>query len=140
MSASRTSAGLRAVLLLAVLLLLAMLLAMLLAGCTAPAGHGPVTGDVAGRLVRVGGPPSQGGQGGQPSLRPMPGTVTFASAAHGRVTVRVGNSGTFSVRLPPGRYRVSGPCSRPMPVTVTARHTTHVKIICVVPAGSPPSA
>jgi len=133
MSASRTCAGLLAVPLLAVLLLAVLLLA----GCTAPAGHGPVTGDVAGRLVRVGGPP---GQGGQPSLRPMPGTVTFASAAHGRVTVRVGNSGTFSVRLPPGRYRVSGPCSRPLPVTVTARHTTHIKIICVVPAGSPPSA
>ena len=122
MNASRTSAGLLA--------------ALLLAGCTAPAGHGPVTGEVDGRLVHTGGPP---GQGGQPSLRPMPGTVTFTSA-HGRVTVRVGNSGTFSVRLPPGRYRVSGPCSRPSPVTVTARRTAHVKIICIVPQGSPPSA
>jgi hypothetical protein len=121
MNASRTAAGL--------------LMALLLAGCTAPAGHGPVTGHVAGRLLRTGGPPGQG----QPSLRPMPGTVTFTSA-HRRVTVRVGDSGAFSVRLPPGRYRVSGPCSRPSPVTVTARNTAHVKIICVVPAGSPPSA
>jgi hypothetical protein len=122
MNASRTSAG---------------LLAVLLAGCTAPAGQGPVTGEVAGRLVREGGPPDQGSQPGQ---RPMPGTVTFTSAAHRRLTVRVGNSGTFTVRLPPGRYRVSGPCSRPSPVTVTARHTAHVKIICIVRVGSPPSA
>jgi hypothetical protein len=112
------------------------LLAALLAGCAAPAGHGPVTGDVAGRLVREGGPP---GPGGQPGQRPMPGTVTFTSAAH-RVTVRVGKSGSFSAQLPPGRYRVSGPCSRPSPVTVTARHTAHVKIICIVPVGSPPSS
>jgi hypothetical protein len=122
MNASRTSTGLLAVL--------------LLAGCTAPAGQGPVTGEVAGRLVRVGGPPGPGGQAGQ---QPMPGTVTFASAEH-RVTVRVGKSGRFSVQLPPGRYRVSGPCSRPSPVTVTARRTAHVKIICVVPEGSPPSS
>jgi len=122
MNASRTSAGLLAVL--------------LLAGCAAPAGHGPVTGDVAGRLLREGGPPGPGDQSG---LRPMAGTVTFTSAAH-RVTVRVGKSGTFSVRLPPGRYRVSGPCSRPAPVTVAAHHTAHVKIICIVPVGSPPAA
>jgi len=122
MNASRTSAGLLA--------------ALLLAGCTAPAGHEPVTGNVAGRLLREGGP---AGQGSQPGLRPMSGPVTFTSA-HRRVTVRVGNSGIFSVRLPPGRYRVSGPCSRPSPVTVTARHTVHVKIICIVPRGSPPSA
>ena len=124
MNASRTCAGLLA--------------AVLLAGCMAPAGHGPVTGSVAGRLLRTGGPP---GQGGQPVLRPMPGAVTFTStSAHRRVTVRVGNSGIFSVRLPPGRYRVSGPCSRPSPVTVSARHTAHVKIICIVRQGSPPSA
>jgi hypothetical protein len=123
MNASRAAAGLLA--------------AFLLAGCTAPAGHGPATGKVAGRLLREGGPP---GQGGQPGLRPMPGTVTFTSAAHRRVTVRVGNSGIFSVRLPPGRYRISGPCSRPSPVTVTARRTSHVKIICIVPDGSPPSS
>jgi hypothetical protein len=126
MNASR-AAGLLAALLLA---------ALLLAGCTAPAGHGTATGSVAGRLLREGGP---SGQGGQPALRPMSGTVIFTSAAH-RVTVRVGNSGTFSVRLPPGRYRLSGPCSRPSPVTVTARHTAHVKIICIVPVGSPPSS
>jgi hypothetical protein len=122
MNASRATAGLLA--------------ALLLAGCTAPAGHGPATGHVAGRLLRAGGPP---GQGGQPGLRPMSGAVTFTSA-HRRVTIRVGNSGLFSVPLPPGRYRVAGPCSQPSPVNVTARHTAHIKIICIVPEGSPPSA
>ena len=116
----------------------AVLSALLLAGCAAGAGHGAVTGQVAGRLLREGGPLGSGGQ--QPGLRPMPGTVAFTAAAHQRVTIRVGNSGSFSVRLPPGRYQVSGPCSRPTPVTVAAHHTAHVKIICVVPQGSPPSA
>jgi len=128
MNASRTSAGLLAALLLA---------ALLLAGCTGPPGHGPVTGTVAGRLLREGGPLAPGG--GQPGLRPMAGAVTFTSANR-RVTVRAGNSGTFSVRLPPGRYRVSGPCSRPSPVTVTAHRTSHIKIICIVPVAAPPSA
>jgi hypothetical protein len=117
----------------------AVLLAVLLAGCAAAAAGQPATtGHVAGHLLRDGGPLGSGGQ--QPGLRPMPGTVTFTAAGHRRVTVRVGSSGSFSVPLPPGRYRVSGPCSRPMQVTVAARSTAHVKIICVVPLGSPPSA
>jgi hypothetical protein len=114
------------------------LLAVLLAGCAAATGQAAATGHVAGRLLREGGPLGSGGQ--QPGLRPMPGTVAFTAAGHQRVTVRVGNSGSFSVRLPPGRYQVSGPCSRPTPVTVAARRTAHVRIICVVPVGSPPSA
>lgn len=114
------------------------LLAVLLAGCAAATGPPATTGLAAGRLLRDGGPLGSGGQ--QPGLRPMPGIVTFTAAGHRRVTVRVGNSGSFSVRLPPGRYQVSGPCSRPMPVTVAARRTAHVKIICVVPLSSPPSA
>jgi hypothetical protein len=114
------------------------LLAVLLAGCAAATGPPATTGQVAGRLLRDGGPLGSGGQ--QPGLRPMPGTVTLTAAGHRRVTVRVGNSGSFSVRLPPGRYQVSGPCSRPTPVTVARRSTAQVKIICVVPLASPPSA
>ena len=107
----------------------AMLAVLLIAGC---AGHEPATGQVTGRLL------SNGGE--SPGQRPMPGSVAFTAVGHPPVTVRVPNSGIFSVRLPPGRYRVSGPCSRPSPVTVTARHTAHVKIICIVPEGSPPSS
>jgi hypothetical protein len=106
----------------------AMLAVLLLAGC---AGHEPATGQVAGRLL------SQGG-GGSPGQRPMPGTVAFIAAGHPPTTVRVPNSGTFSVQLPPGRYHVSGPCSRSLPVTVTVHHTTHVNIVCTFAVGRPP--
>jgi hypothetical protein len=100
----------------------------LLAGC---AGHMPLTGQVAGRLLREGGP-----QSGQP----MPGTVAFTAAGLPRVTVRAGSSGIFSVQLPPGNYHVSGPCSQSFPVTVTAHHTTKINVTCIVRLGSPPSA
>ncbi len=108
---------------------LAVLLAVLLAGC---AGHEPATGQVTGHLT------SQGGS--VPGQRPMPGTVAFTATGQRPVTVRAGNSGTFSVQLPPGRYQVSGPCSRPTSVTVTAHSTTQVNIVCIVPVSSPPSA
>ena len=105
----------------------AMLAVLLLAGC---AGHEPATGQVTGRLL------SQGG--GSPGQRPMPGTVAFTAAGQPPTTVQVPNSGVFSVQLPPGRYHVSGPCSRSLPVTVTAHRTTHVNIVCAFAVGRPP--
>ena len=105
----------------------AMLAMLLLAGC---AGHEPTTGQVTGRLL------SNGGE--SPGQRPMPGSVAFTIVGHSPVTVRVPNSGIFSVQLPPGQYHVSGPCSRSLPVTVIAHHTTHVNIICTFAAGHPP--
>jgi hypothetical protein len=106
----------------------AALAVMWLAGCAGPA---PVTGQVTGRLLK------QGGQ--SPGQRPMPGTVVFAAAGHPQVTVRVADTGIFSVQLPPGRYRVSGPCSQSVPVAVTAHHTTRVNLICTFASGHPPS-
>ena len=105
----------------------AMLAVLLLAGC---AGHEPATGQVTGRLLIQG--------GGSPGQRPMPGTVAFTATGQPPMTVRVPNSGTFSVQLPPGRYHVSGPCARPLPVTVTAHRTTHVNIVCTFAVGRPP--
>lgn len=105
----------------------AMLAVLLVAGC---AGHEPATGQVTGRLL------SQGA--GSPGQRPMPGTVAFTAAGQSPMTVRVTNSGTFSVQLPPGRYHVSGPCSRPLQVTVTAHRTTHFTIVCTFAVGRPP--
>lgn len=66
------------------------------------------------------------------------------------VTVRVARSGWFSISLPPGRYDVAGrspyvaevtasgveritACSQPLSVTVTARNTARITVICVVP-------
>jgi hypothetical protein len=105
----------------------AVLAVLLLAGC---AGHEAATGQVTGRVL------SQGG--GSPGQRPMPGTVAFTAAGHTPTTVRVPKSGVFSVQLPPGRYHVSGPCSRPLEVTVTAHHTTRLNIVCVFAVGRPP--
>jgi hypothetical protein len=111
----------------AVLLPAVLLLAVLLAGC---AGQEPATGQLAGRLL------SQGG--GAPGQRPMPGTVAITAGGHPPITVRVPKSGNFSVQLPPGRYDVSGPCSRSLAVTVTAQHTTRINIICTFASGRPP--
>jgi hypothetical protein len=98
-----------------------------LAGCAGPA---PGTGQVAGMLLR------QGGQ--EAGQRPMPGTVTFAAAGQPQVTAQVGNAGSFSVQLPPGQYRVSGPCPPPVSVTVTAHHAAHVTLLCRLASVHPP--
>jgi hypothetical protein len=117
---------------------------MLLSACApavvhAPAvAHAPASGIVTGKLQIEGGPISPGGQ--QPGKRPVPGTVRFTSTRQHRVTVRVGNSGAFSVQLPPGTYAVcsrspaaQGPCSQARRVTVTARHTTKIAFTFIVP-------
>jgi len=129
----------------------------LLAGCAAalaqpaaaghPADAGHAASRLTGHLVMEGGPIQPGGQ--QP-VRPIPGTVTFTAAGHRPTSVQVGNSGTFSVRLSPGRYRVSAkspriievdaaghhhelPCSQPVSVTVKAGHTAAITVACIVP-------
>lgn len=133
MNHSRTYAGVLAVL--------------LLAGCAASAGQVPGTGHVTGRLVMEGGPLGPGGQ--QPGERPIPGTVTFTTAGHQAVSVRVGSAGTFTVQLPPGRYHVSGrspritessggtqrqlPCSQSLAVTVSTGRTAIIAVTCIVP-------
>jgi hypothetical protein len=128
----------------------------LLAGCAAalaqptaaghPADGHDASGRVTGRLVMEGGPIQPGGQ--QP-VRPIPGLVTFTEAGHRPTSIQVGNSGTFSVRLSPGRYRVSAkspriievdgghdrelPCSQPLSVTVKAGHPAAITVACAVP-------
>lgn len=121
---------------------------LLLAGCGATAGQHSPMATVTGRFVREGGPLGTGGQ--QPAEQPLSGTVVFTAGRH-QVTVQVGSSGTFSLRLPPGTYAVSGrspgivevstgtaatretPCSVPGSVTVTARHNTRITVTCIVP-------
>ena len=119
------------------------------------AGH-TLTGHVTGRLLIEGGPMGPGGQ--QPGERPIPGTVTLlfwppsaagTRAGHRPVAVGVGGSGKFSVWLAPGRYQVAGrspdiitvtssgkdeerTCGQAS-VTVTARHTASVSVVCIVP-------
>jgi hypothetical protein len=114
----------------------------------AAAGAAGSTGHVIGRLLIEGGPMGPGGQ--QPGARPIPGTVTFTRSGHRPVAVGVGASGRFSAWLAPGRYHVAGrspdivtvtssgkdeeqTCSEPVSVTVTARHTASVSVVCAVP-------
>jgi hypothetical protein len=120
------------------------LAAMLLpAACTAAHASAPPVGTVTGRLVIEGGPI------GLPPIRPLPGTVRFTGGPDGPVTVRTNSAGVFSVRLPPGRYRVSDRSPRlvlvtingtshlewsvPVSVTVTAHHTTRITLASIVP-------
>ena len=133
--------------------------ALLLTGCTAAgaaehaSGHpaavsASAAGHVTGRLLIEGGPLGPGGK--QPGERPIPGTVTFTAAGHQPVSVRVGASGKFSAALAPGRYHVAGrspdvitvtgsgkdleqACSQPLSVTVSARHTATIAVVCIVP-------
>jgi hypothetical protein len=143
--------------------------AVLLAGCGIRGGPGPMPGHgasgrplvgrITGRLLLEGGPLRPGGR--QPWPRPTRGVLTFTIPGHRLVRARAGRTGVFSVRLPPGRYRVSArspsvmtlsngdavtdsgqllsgrewerPCSFPLSVTVTARHTTRAAVICPLP-------
>ena len=124
-----------------------LLATLALAGC-ATASSASQTGHLTGRFVIEGGPISPNGQ--QPGERPIPGTVTVTAAGHHPVTIQVGDSGRFSAWLPPGRYQVSGrtpdiqeetgsgpgrelPCSQPLSVTITARHTAAITLTCIVP-------
>jgi hypothetical protein len=148
----------------------AIVAVLLLAGCGTRGGPGPVraqgadgrqpaAGRVTGRLLLEGGPVRPGGR--QPGPRPIRGVLTFITPGHRPVRARAGRTGVFSVRLAPGRYRVSGrspavmtlsngaavtdsglllsgtewenPCSFPLSVTVTAHRTTRVAVICPVP-------
>jgi hypothetical protein len=119
-----------------------------------PAGHGhppaghtqrPADGRITGKFQRVGGPLGPGGK--QPPVVALSGTMRFTRAGHQTITVRVGKSGRFAVRLAPGTYRVSGrtpdirgepgdaeaTCSLPGAVTVRAGAVRHVTVVCAVP-------
>lgn len=122
-------------------------------------GHTSARGMITGRFVIEGGPIGPDGQ--QPGERPIAGTVLFSAGPGQAVKVRVGKSGTFSVRLPSGTYRVSGrspavmqvsngavigaggklvsgreherPCSQPQTVTVMTGRTAGIAVACIVP-------
>ncbi len=126
---------------------------LLLAACgaaTGPGGTGTTTvvagtgaTTVTGRFLVEGGPMGAG-------ERPIRGTVTFTGAGRPRVSVPVGRSGTFSVVLAPGIYRVSGrspsivevdadgsrhetACSQPLTVHLDGQRALKMTITCIVP-------
>jgi hypothetical protein len=116
-------------------------------------------GTVTGRLEREGGPISP--KHLRPAIVPLPGSVIFTRNGKRAAHVHVGDSGTFSVRLPAGTYYAVGRspkivqvsngavigasgqlisgserqavCSAPSRVVVTPRHTVSVVVACIVP-------
>jgi hypothetical protein len=120
-------------------------------GSAGTAAQGPEYGTVTGRLVLEGGPLGPGGQ--QPPTRPLRGLVELIGPSGHIVRVRVGASGSFTVRLVPGTYRVVGrspavvevssaspggkgrekPCTVPKTVTVSDQVSVSVTLACVVP-------
>ncbi len=117
------------------------------------------TGLVSGKFVMEGGPIRPDGQ--QPGPRPISGSVTFNGGPGDVIHIRVDQTGAFSLRLPAGRYAVTGRspsiiqvsndgevnakgqvikgrgtetvCSSPVSVTVAAQRTAHLTLTCFVP-------
>ena len=115
-------------------------------------GHTSARGMVTGRFLL---------DGRQSGERPIAGTVLFSAGPGRAVEVRVGKSGTFSVRLPAGTYHVSGrspsvmqvsngavigaggklisgreherACSQQQKVTVASGETARIAVTCIVP-------
>jgi hypothetical protein len=76
--------------------------------------------------------------------RPINGTVSFSREHRsGSVSLAVGDTGRFSLHLPPGKWFVSGrspkfnvnnhdpSCGPTKPITVAANKTTSVQLQCV---------
>ena len=128
----------------------AVLAAVGVAAVSAAPSTRPVSpgGTVTGRLLIEGGPINIR-SGRQPGKQPIPGTIRFTSTRRGTVTARAGRSGAFTARLPAGTYHVSFRTPRILEVsgngtshqtwssrstvTVTARHTTRIILLSVVP-------
>jgi hypothetical protein len=109
-------------------------------------GAAPVTGVISGRFVIFG----TMGRPGAAVDHPARGSVVFTRGRHRVLVIRVGRSGTFAVRLPPGTYRVYGRSPQlttvtdngaereskitlAQPVIVTAGHTTKIVLKAIVP-------
>ena len=116
------------------------------------------SGIVTGSFSRQGG--SISANGTQPAEQALSGTVQFIGSRSARtpaprgrvviVTVRVGRSGNFAIRLPAGRYQVWGrspsiievlpsgaqretACSGPLSVTVRPHRSLRLAVTCDVP-------
>lgn len=111
--------------------------AVCLAGfTTACSGPGPADGTLTGHLYGVGGPATIAAP---PSPRPWPGTVTVTGPGV-HLDVSVGADGAYSVRVPPGRYTVTGHsplygsgtalCQAVGIATVTSGHSTLADVLC----------
>jgi len=127
-------------------LTLTALVVLSLAGCTSGASsdarsratdpatrNDAKTVEVSGDFVMSGGP--------YPGRDvPLSGTVVFESS-HAALRVTVDDSGHFTVRVPPGRYQVTGtsprfqgrqPCRQRAPLEARLGGVNHVRVSCIV--------
>jgi hypothetical protein len=113
------------------------LAAACLAGLTtACSALSPAHGTLTGHLYGVGGPATVTAP---PSPRPWPGTVTVTGSGL-QIGISVGADGAYSVRVPPGKYTVTGHsprygngtylCQATGMATVTSGHTTNADVLC----------
>lgn len=98
-------------------------------------GHTPTPVRVVGRLLGVGGPAPG-------TARPFPGRITVREVGTpvNAWTVRTTAGGAYVVRLPPGRWHLSGhspvydgghaECLAPHVVTVRGEHPVHINVYC----------
>ena len=126
-------------------LMLTTVLVLSLTGCTSGATSDapsrttdPTTGNDA-KTVEVSGDFRMSG-GPSPGIDvPLSGTVVFESSDT-TLRVTVGSSGHFQVRVPPGRYQVTGesthiagtPCPQDVPFEARLGGANNVHVICSV--------
>lgn len=116
--------------------LVGAVLVVLGTGCS---GNDSKTVDVTGDFVMSGGP--YAGSGPRSRSVPLSGTVVFESSDT-TLRVTVGSSGHFKVRVPPGRYQVTGtsphiqggqvPCPQDVPFEARLGGVNNVHVICSV--------
>jgi hypothetical protein len=112
----------------------ALLLAAVLVASCGGLAH-PAVGTVHGTFERADGPAIVKHGKATTPVTPLAGTVTFTNGSVSKVSISVGSSGTFSIRLPPGTYAVSGvsggqACSVPLTARVRARETSRILVLC----------
>jgi hypothetical protein len=112
----------------------ALLLAAVLVASCGGLVH-PAQGTVHGTFERAGGPAMvKHGKATTPVV-PLAGTVTFTNGSVSKISISVGSSGTFSIRLPPETYAVTGAsggqaCSVPLTARVRAGETSRISVLC----------
>lgn len=127
-------------------LIVSAVVVLSLAGCTSVASgdaQSPVTHPATGnaRTVEVSGDFLRSGGPAPGKDVPLSGTVVFESS-DATLRVTVGSSGHFQVKVPPGRYQVTGTsphmnggqaqCRQDAPLDARLGGVNNVRVICIV--------
>jgi hypothetical protein len=118
-----------------------LVLGLIVAGLAGCGPHATATGHVAGTLQYIGGPPVvvKGHAGSRPPVG-VAGTIAAEALGTGHTyRAETNRSGRFTLRLPAGRYKLTGGpegqrawCFDATAVTVVADRSDGVDVICPV--------